>query len=299
MNQPTVPATGRRRLIERTGQRARHTIFARLIAPWFLLLTSVLHAADISHEVRSPGSGLTFWELGAGLSYDRIPLVGWLEQDPEEARDGSFNLSLFLDGRLQWKNFFIEGISDSFQDGVIGFTLTDEPNQQLELVLSSQFGEYSPGDITGFENLRTRRSDATIGIRSLIIRDETVFQLELGKGVVSNVHRGWTAALLAGRQWQVQNWQAHAVAGLRYFSDDIVDYYFGVDDSETSPLAAPYSADSGTLMSLELGATKPINEKWLLRTALTLDRLPDSVVESPLATGRTAAGLSARIIRVF
>jgi outer membrane scaffolding protein for murein synthesis (MipA/OmpV family) len=253
--------------------------------------------ADISHEVREGRTG-GFLEAGIGLAYDRVPLVAFVHDDFNESDDAQASLHIHLEGRLEWRNFFAETIDTSFSDLAIGYTAWADHDNTVEWVLSNQFSQYSPNEAAGFETLDDRDGDLTLGFRSLHQRDNITLQFELGHDIADS-HNGIIAAALIGRSWQLRNWNAHALFGLRHFTDDVVDHYFGVSQSEATDTVAAYTAGSGTLASADIGAVVPINEKWLFRTNLTLDRLPDSVVASPLASGRMAYSVSAQFVYVF
>ncbi len=254
-------------------------------------------SADISHEVRDGRAG-GFLEAGIGLFYNRVPLVAFIHEDFDESDDGGLSLHIQLEGRLEWRNFFAETIDTSFSDVAFGYTAWADHDNTVEWVLSSQFSEYSPNEAAGFEALDDRDGDLTLGFRSLHQRDNITLQFELGHDI-ANAHNGLIAAALIGRSWQLRNWNAHALFGLRHFSDDVINHYFGVSDGEASDTVAAYTGGSGTLASADIGAVVPINEDWLFRTNLTLDRLPDSVVASPLASGRMAYSVGAQFVYVF
>lgn len=269
----------------------------RFIVPLVLIALVRAHAADISHEVRDARTG-GFLEAGIGLVYDKVPLVAFDQESLEDVDKGTLGLQIQLDGRIEWRNFFAETIEASFSDVALGYRAWENHNNTIELVFSSQFSKYEPQTVSGFESLESRAADFTLGFRSLHQYDDVSLQLELGHDI-ANSHNGVIAAALIGRSWQVRNWSTHAVMGLRFFSDDVIDHYFGVSQSEATESVVAYTAGSGTLASADFGAVVPINENWLFRTNLTVDRLPDSVVRSPLATGRVAYGLAARFIYVF
>lgn len=254
-------------------------------------------AADISREVRQ-GHEQTdgFLELGLNASIFRLPIVGLTdnEKDPEK---GNFSLGLVINGMYEWRGFFAELLYDSFGGITLGYRALRSKNGSLELVVTNTLAELDP-DTEGFETIQTRAPDAVVGLRSSWYLPNSIAQVSLLTDA-SDTHNGFTASAHWGRAWQVRNWNLHAMIGMRHFSKNVSDYYFGVSPEEVSDNTPLYSATSGTMAELDLGATVPINENWLFRSGLQAYRLPGSVVDSPLTSERVAYEISSGFFYVF
>lgn len=274
-------------------------LFLPLLCAHALMLNTI-HAADIATEVRQKIDGDTtgFLEFSSALSYFRVPIVGFADDSDQRPQDARGGLHLGLSGMLEWRGFFIEAVQESSSNGAIGYNAWENDSSRVALLLTSQIGGYGPADVTGYESVRDRDSDLQFGLRSTHYRDNNIVQLEL-LGDVTGRGGGLIASWQFGHFWQVRNWNAHALLGMRYFSSNTIDYYFGIDADEISALTPRYQADSGFLTSVEVGAALPINEKWVFRTAASIERLPDSVAESPLVKGRVAYDLNVGVYYVF
>jgi len=259
----------------------------KIVVALVLTLTSFQAlCADIAREVvTSSDRSDAYAEFSLSVGVFKLPLIGFNdEEDIEKSDDTTTDLTLALDARFRYKRFFIDVVQDSFNNLALGLVLANSDQGSTELVLVNVFDDIERDAIVGFESITQRDSDANLGFRSSMYRGNNIFQIEL-MGDVSDSHKGVMGALHLGRQKQIRNWNLHALLGFRYFSDRVIDHYFGVSTDEATELLPEYKADAGLLPSLELGATLPLNEKWLFKTRARYHSLPESVVDSPLAQG--------------
>ncbi len=278
-------------MIQRTVILLFYSVLVMLSAPG--------HAADISHEIRQSAPETSgFLEFTSDLSYYRVPIIGFVETRATNPSDPAGGLRIGLHGMFEWRDFFFEAVHGSSSNFAFGYNAWENERSRVALLFSSQIGSYTPGTVPGYVSVRDRDADLQFGIRSTHYQDNNIVQLELG---VDSTGRGngVVAAWQFGHFWQLRNWNLHALLGLRYFSADIVDFYFGIDESEVSEQTAVYQADHGVLTTAEFGAAIPLNEKWVFRTNATVDRLPDSVVDSPLTQARMAYDFSVGINYIF
>lgn len=253
-----------------------------------LLLMAVIpaaHAADIAREVSEQGSSTeSFLEISLSISSFTLPLIGLNDQDLEESGDSINGLEIGLEGQFGYKNIFVEFFSDSFNDVTFGYTAVSNERYNLDLIANNLFGSVERDDRAGFESVEERDGDVNLGVRGNWYSGDNLLQVEVLRDV-SGAHDGVNGSVQVGRQFQIRNWSLHALAGVRYFSRKVVDHYFGVSQQEATPSIQAYSADHGFLRSALLGATLPLNEKWLFRASADYSYLPESVQDSPLAQG--------------
>lgn len=276
---------------------------ARATVLVWLCQLSVATAADISRDVRGAEAETgSFLEMGFGIGLERIPIAGY---DQDSARQSDIDnvdgqLGVFLDTRLQWNGLFVELFHDSFALATLGYNAWSNNAVEFDLILTSTLGEIDPGFVQGFETVQDRDAAVEGGLRTIVYDGPNIIQFEAITDL-SNVHDGFSASWQLGRHWQLRNWSTHALFGLRYFSEDMLDYYFGVSTSEASSengLAA-YQASDAVLASLGVGASRPINEKWIFRSSATAYLLPDSIADSPLVTERVAWQAGVKAVYVF
>jgi len=271
------------------------TSLVLIITLWSL--GRLAQAADISHEVRQGAvQSAPFLELGLRLGAERVPIVG-LAGDKDDPTNTSAGIEVLLNGMFEWRGFFGEVIVESFGGLTFGYRLHQSDSRNFEIVFSNTLPDLTP-DTAGFESIEDRDADLVAGFRSSFYFPKSIVQLSL-LGDVSDRHGGFTAAAQWGRFWQVRNWNLHAIAGARFFSENLTDFYFGIRPDEVSELTPLYTAGSGLMTELEFGATLPLSQDWIFRSSVQFFRLPDAIVDSPLTLGRSAYVFSNSINYVF
>ncbi len=267
-------------------------------APLCLLLNvQAVHSTDIAYEIRQGSDASVTFELGFQAILADIPIVGLVNDNPETPTGGRIDIGLMFEGRAEWKGLFAETNSNSFSNFALGYSPWSSDTASIDLVLSEGLGPYDPS-IGEFESVENRTSDLVVGIRSTHNLENTLVQLEIYSDV-SGKHDGQMAALQVGKFRQVRNWNLHGLVGMRYFTDNMLDYYFGISDQESTENIPVYEASGGTLATLEIGATLPLKDRWIFRSTLEGLYLPDSVSDSPLADGRLGVIASTSVSYVF
>lgn len=256
-------------------------------------------AADIAREVQQPAAGgSVFVELGLSLATGQLPLVGFNDQSLEESDDTIISLYVGLETRLEYKGFFAEIIENSFSDITFGYNALATDDTSVELILTSQFSDIERSEVVGFETIKNRDGDFGAGFRSSHYFGNSIIQFELVNDIVDS-HNGVIASVQLGHHKQIRNWDVHGLVGVRYFSDDVVNHYFGVPADEATATLPAYSSGSGLMPSIQLGATKPLSEKLVFRATADYAKLPTEVVDSPLAQGDSIYSVTGGIYYVF
>lgn len=270
-----------------------------------LVLTAALfigqgvQAADIARDIRDGElDNASFFELGIGVFVGELPLLGFNGQEPEDSGNVNLSISAGLQARLEYRGFFAEVIEDSFSDITLGYNAYVTEDTSLDIVATTWFQHISRDEYVGFESVTDRDGDILIGLRSNHYFGDNQLQFELLHDVV-DAHDGFVAAAQVGRRFQYRNWNFHGLAGLRFFSEKVLQHYFGVSEAESTATLAAYNADQGFLPTLQFGGTVPINENWIFRTGAEYSLLPSTVSDSPLAQGDGLYVLQAGVYRVF
>lgn len=256
-------------------------------------------AADIAREIHSPsGDSAAFAELGVVFGASKVPLVGFNDQSLVDSGTTESFLGIGLMGRFEYRNFFIEFIENSFSNATLGVAVRTTPDTEIELIFSSLFEKTVRNKFKGMETIDDRDADLNAGLRGTHYFGDEILQFELVRDVIDS-HNGFLASLQFGRQVQIRNWNIHALLGIRYFSDNVVDHLFGVSAVEATEDIPQYNGGHGFMPTLQLGAGLPLNERWILRGRAEYAKLPDSVSDSPLAQGEDIYFVQTGIYYVF
>ena len=98
--------------------------------------------ADIAREVFQPNDAdSSFAEIGLSVVTGQVPLVGINDQTLEESGDTTMSLHIGLEGRFEYKGFFLEFIDNSFSDVTLGFDAYTTENSHHEVIVTSLFSE--------------------------------------------------------------------------------------------------------------------------------------------------------------
>ncbi|MBT2767803.1 MipA/OmpV family protein [Stenotrophomonas sp. ISL-67] len=71
--------------------------------------------------------------------------------------------------------------------------------------------------------------------------------------------------------------------GVRWMSDDLVNYYHGTLDAEVARGVARYQPGSAVVPQVSIAFSRPLGEKWRVMGGVDYRFLPDEISESPLS----------------
>ena len=239
---------------------------------------------------------------GCKASWDELEFTGYLaagmgyQQNILAPLDRTINGKplLNLSADLHYRNFFIE--SDDrrnvlrYGSGTLGYQLWHNDAGTLALIGTSYHEAVGPDLETGlgrvhipeFEGLTLRDSDFSVGLRYQYFRQDHYFALELGQEIES--HYGQQLRLLYSYRQMLRNWDLYYNAGLAFSSARLVNYYYGVRNSETALMRPVYTAGAGQQLHLGLSAVYPLAPDWLLELGIAVNGFSSAYTDSPLVS---------------
>lgn len=105
---------------------------------------------------------------------------------------------------------------------------------------------------------------------------------------ISNRHNGQEADLRFGQNPYQTHWTGKRelnigmLAGVKWQSDDVVDYYYGVKNSETTAERAAYEGKSAITPYLGLQANVNFTKNLSLKAEAVYKSLPSKITDSPI-----------------
>ena len=224
----------------------------------------------------SPHFGETGWEvsLGVGLFSASDNLTVY-KRDDDDFKDGVF---VPLNASYIGEHFYFT--AEEREGLILGYTLIQNQNWAIDALLSPRF----PGTIDNdlLEDLDDRDPDLHLGLRYSAYFDDSLIRFDVSRDV-SGRDNGFTVGASYDREWQLKNWIVTGTAAMTYISEDVTDYYFGVDSNEASTKFPIYRADSTLISALALDAEYPLNEDWTFNANLALIILGSEIEESPIS----------------
>lgn len=262
--------------------------------------SSINAAAGVTERHSNGG----FLELGVGVEIKRTIRHAL---DPEESEDYALGLTLEFSAGYRFGRLFVEAKRGVLGGLNAGITLTESEHWDFDILLASISGNYTSSPDEPYVPVTESERNADIvnrdtfyvaaGGRLTGYFDDNIVQLR----VLSDWHEynGMLGSLRAGRQWQLGNWNAQALAGFRYHSAQFNDYQFGVDEAEQSARFPSYKAGSALIPEVELTVSVPVKKSWVYSSMLRYTQFPSSVTNSPLVNNNSAFSLSTGIYYVF
>lgn len=267
-----------------------YLVLAVLLTTW-----SHVHAADIASDVRTGSGGYDnsnggYFELGVGQ---------YLFANSDAAHSYS---NILLAGAYRYQGFFFEAIrpgislDGSHANGLsLGVNLWGNDRWVVDFLgvsttqkLSTRVSKIDFSESEDPERDREVNSRDSIylgsGIRLTGYLGNTLLQFRLSDDIYKG--RGITGAARIGYSQQVKNWNFHGILSAEYTSRETGQYWYGVSADEASTLFPQYDIHSSTTSYLiEIGATYPVLENVVFRSAASYSLLDDEVAKSPLQEG--------------
>lgn len=258
-------------------------------------------AGDLASEIRkgaaeSDNNNGGYTELGLGFASYTNPIVGV----PEGNEKDEVHNEIYLDinARYQYEGLFVEIFTQGLEALTFGYNFYNEQKWSMDWIATVQHAEMSENTSDDYEELNKRYTDFMMGPRSTHYIGNYIVQFHLLKDI-SNTHQGELVALKLARHWQYHNWTLHALAGATYRSEKLLDYYFGIDESEASEKFPVHHAGSGMAYTFELGATYPLSEKWVFRSFIRQVDVDNEITKSPLVLDDQGEMIATSINYVF
>lgn len=256
-----------------------------------LIFFSTAHGADVSSDIQARSGGFDnsnggYLEIGVGLN-----LIA--------NREGAIITTVpFLAGAYRYRGFFLEALSpginltDKVVGGItLGFNVWR--NEQWALDLLGASSRWRSGRTSSIDDANSQDPELDrkllnresfyngAGFRLTGYYGNTIFQYRL----IDDTHggNGLTSSARIGHSRQVKNWNLHGFIGADYLSRETGQYWYGVTEQEATTSFASYDIGSSTFTySAEIGATFPLRENLVFRSAARYTQFADAIAKSPV-----------------
>ncbi|WP_082354038.1 MipA/OmpV family protein [Marinagarivorans algicola] len=195
------------------------------------------------------------------------------------------------------KRFFFENYD-------IGYTLIDQQAHQFNAILiSSGFEQvfFNNGRIHSIEldnntahsdtpvtdhsrptlKLHKRRTAGLSGFEYTYIHPNFDWQTQILQDV-THIHDGHKVRTAITVPWVNQKSRWAFSTGATWQSQQLIDYYYGVDDTEVYDASKAYHANASTAFYIKAQWERPLSQHWGLRALVDYKWLGSSVTRSPI-----------------
>ena len=252
-------------------------IVTNLIGTLLLLGCPVVQTAFAQSQLidSSPHFGEPGWEIsvGAGL-FSASDNFNIFKREDDDFRDGLF---IAVEGSYIGESFYFK--ANELEGLILGYTLVQNQNWAIDALLSPRF--IGPIDNDLLDSLDERDPDLHAGVRYSIYLDDSLIRLDLSRDI-ANTHNGHTISASYDKEWQVKNWLITGTVSAAYISKEVTDYYYGVDNAESTSQFPTYRANGALVSTLAVGAEYPLNENWTFNANLLYTSLDDEIRDSPV-----------------
>lgn len=163
-----------------------------------------------------------------------------------------------------------------------GYRVYSEGGFSIGPIIQPNFDGYEQEDSPALEGMDDRDWSIDAGVGAFWLTDFGLFGLS-GVTDILGQHDGQTLELSYTLRFPVAGFDIIPSMGVRWKSQNLVDYYYGVRPEEAAlPSRPPYEASSATDPFVRLAVRRKLGERWTVLTALQYEWLDDEIGDSPI-----------------
>lgn len=277
-----------------------------------LLLMLLLSINSYAHDKKPLNESTVFnktfsWQAQAGVSLQHTTSI--IEGVEQDNLGNYLNISILLD--FYYKGFFIQSDhrrADTHNLGAeLGYQLIVEDDWELDIINKSYIGGFNPEDVIDIadkeipilDGLKTRGRADGLGIRYSRYFENSIFSFDIAALAPLSAADGWVMDAFYSHIVPYRNWDIYLNAGLTYYSDDVMDYYVGIDSSEVSALRAEFTAHHAVRTQFEVFAQRPISESWTFNIGFSQSYYLGDLSDSPIVDTENATQVMLGVLYVF
>ena len=188
-------------------------------------------------------------------------------------------------------NLQYRGDKFNIDSEAISYDFTNSNNYAFEVIAKGHNRGFKAKDNKTFKGMKERKGSFDLGARVILDTGLGPFVIDASKDVASS--KGYQAEIkLGGIAPHSKHWTGErklniaAVTGLRYQSDKVVNYYYGVKNSETTANRQSYKAGSATTPFIGVEAQLNLTKHVSFNAGLGYERRANSIKNSPLTNNR-------------
>ena len=231
------------------------------------------------------------FRISAGLGQTNQPLVG------ASSRFTSVKPRVFIDISYYGERFFFD------EDG-IGFNLIEDDDKIIN-ILGRLTDDAALFDVRRYNtdnyelaDLQNRNYGFLSGFQYFVDKDWGIAELQLLTDI-SGTHNGQEVIAVYKYIFEHDRWLLTPSIGMRWKSKNLVNYYYGVRESEVKPDRPSYEAGSALDWVFHFESEYSISYHWNIITYLYYEKGGASIYNSPLVEDKYFSEIFAGIEYVF
>lgn len=232
-------------------------------------------------DAYSPGESSSKWAIGAGIAAWDNPYINEADDETTSADDGEYDGAFIPRVEYRGERFF----SDT---GALGFTAFRTGGLSTGFVLGASYSylgdDDNYDDNSRLAGIEERDPTADLGVYLIHNYENGQLKMTLWQEI-SNEHDGQSFDLHYIYNFPIgSRWNITPVVGVVWASQENVNHFFGVSESESlaSDGIDAYKADSTTSFYGGVSARYEINPHWDIQFGATQVSYGDEIKDSPL-----------------
>lgn len=247
------------------------------------------------------------WQVMMGISVysGHSPLKGVKQEDVVDY----LSLSLMID--LYYKGFFIQSNhrrSVAITQGAeVGYQLHVDNDWAVDILAKTYISGYDPElliekkdeNIPTLEGLKEREIGDAIALRYSRFNDDAIFSIDFANLTYWSKANGWLIDVYYNEVFFYKNWDIYIGGGVTYYSNQVMDYYYGVKAEDVTDARSFYDPNTGYKGTFEVYAQYPISKKWSFSAGVTQTYYSNTIGKSPLIDRQNITQFLLGVIYVF
>lgn len=186
------------------------------------------------------------------------------------------------------ERFYLRGI-------VGGYRLFSSGGWSIGPIVQPRFDGYNAQDSSFLRGMDDRDWSVDAGVGISLLTQVGLFGLSLVTDVLGR-HDGQELELSYTAMFKLDEFQFIPSIGMRWKSENIVDYYFGVEPDEVRPDRMAYDGDDAVNPFVRLAVRRKLTSRWSLLGAVQYEWLDDEITDSPLVQDSYDASIMAGLL---
>jgi outer membrane protein len=181
------------------------------------------------------------------------------------------------------------------RDGDMGLKKVFDSGWEMGGLVGVQTLGHSSGQSPALAGTESR--DWTVQVGGFVGRSIGPFRADIqAETDILNRHDGQEYTFKFAWPFHGSDWQFVPQIDVRYQTEEIVNYYFGVTEPEALPGRPAYSPGAATTYGVSVDISYRFHPKWYVSFTAAMDFLPEEITNSPIVdrdrVGRIVLGIS-------
>lgn len=180
---------------------------------------------------------------------------------------------------IVWRNdyFFVKGAK-------AGVILHETDESRVNVYTAPRFMGYDDEDSTTLSGMSERDMSMDIGIEAAwAVADLEGVTLTAGfAGDMLSEHEGYESKLTLSKKFEKDIYVLIPSIGLKWQSEDMTNYYYGVSSSEATATRSEYNAEDTVNYFIDCNFNLGLSQDWILVTVFNAEFIGNNISNSPI-----------------